>query len=124
MIILTTHKIHRTNCPNATGLMSNYGYRIIKAEWRWKPYEGQKEFLAGIRVTGFDDVGIISTITDTISKQLQVNMKSITVESNEGGTFEGKILVYIYDTKHLEELINQLEATNEHMKVIRIEAKE
>ncbi len=117
-------KIHRTNCPNATGLMSNYGYRIIKAEWRWKPYEGQKEFLAGIRVTGFDDVGIISTITDTISKQLQVNMKSITVESNEGGTFEGKILVYIYDTKHLEELINQLEATNEHMKVIRIEAKE
>lgn len=117
-------KIHRTNCPNAVTLMSNYGYRVIKADWRWEPYEGQKQFLTGIKISGFDDVGIISTITNIISKQLQVNMKSITVESNEGGTFEGRILVYIYDTKHLEELIDQLEATNEHLKVSRVETKE
>ena len=116
-------KIHRINCPNAVTLMSNYGYRILKADWRWKPFEGQKQFLTGIKITGFDDVGIISTITDIISKQLQVNMKSITVESNNG-TFEGKIKLYIYDTKHLEELTEKLEKANQHMKVTRIEVKE
>jgi guanosine-3',5'-bis(diphosphate) 3'-pyrophosphohydrolase len=26
-------KIHRTSCPNSLALMSNYGYRIIKAKW-------------------------------------------------------------------------------------------
>ncbi len=116
-------KIHRTNCPNAVTLMSNYGYRIIKADWRWKPFEGQKQFLAGIKIAGFDDVGIISTITDIISKQLQVNMKSITVESNNG-TFEGKIMLFIYDTKHLEDLIGKLENSGKHISVSRIEVKE
>lgn len=117
-------KIHRTNCPNAVTLMSNYGYRVIKADWRWQPHQGQQQFLAGLKVTGIDDVGIISTITDIISKQLQVNMKSITVESNEGGTFEGKLLVYIHDLHHLEQLIQQLETANKHMKVVRVKAKE
>ncbi len=116
-------KIHRTSCPNSVTLMSNYGYRIIKADWRWKPHEGQKQFLAGIKLSGFDDVGIISKITDIISKQLQVNMKSITVESNKG-TFEGKIALYIYDTKHLEELMKQLSTAGINMNVSRIEVKE
>lgn len=113
-------KIHRTNCPNATRLMSNYGYRIIKAQWKQTPYVSEKGFLVGIKITGIDDVGIISRITDIISKQLQVNMKSITVESHDG-TFEGIIKLYIYDTKHLDELKRKIEATNQFMKVIRID---
>lgn len=112
-------KVHRTNCPNAIKLSSNYGYRIIKAVWANTPVKSEKAFLAGIRVTGIDDVGIISKITDTISKQLQVNMKSITVESN-AGTFEGKIALYIHDTSHLNTLIQQIKEAVPHTQVVRI----
>jgi GTP pyrophosphokinase len=112
-------KIHRINCPNAISLMSNYGYRIIKAEWKAK-FNFDKAFLAGIRISGIDDVGVVSRITDLISKELQVNMKSITF-SSQAGTFEGTIILYIYDTTHLNELIHKLESTNKHMTVTRID---
>jgi GTP pyrophosphokinase len=112
-------KIHRINCPNSISLMSNYGYRIIKAEWKAK-FNYEKAFLAGIRITGIDDVGVVSRITDLISKELQVNMKSITFGS-QAGTFEGTIILYIYDTTHLNELIHKLESTNKHMTVTRID---
>jgi len=65
-------------------------------------------------------VGIISTITDIISKELQVNMQSITVQSNEG-KFEGKIMLFIYDTSHLEELMNKIKASNQLIQVSRID---
>ncbi len=114
-------KVHRTNCPNAIKLSSNYGYRIIKASWANTPVKSAQPFLAGIQVSGIDDVGIISKITDTISKQLQVNMKSITVESN-AGTFEGKITLYIYDTSHLDNLIAKIKDAVPHTLVMRVNA--
>lgn len=116
-------KVHRTNCPNAIKLSSNYGYRIIKATWANTPVKSEKAFLVGIKVTGIDDVGIISKITDTISKQLQVNMKSITVESNSG-TFEGKITLFIHDTAHLDNLIQKIKAAVPHTQVIRVNVSE
>jgi GTP diphosphokinase / guanosine-3',5'-bis(diphosphate) 3'-diphosphatase len=112
-------KIHRVNCPNAVSLMSNYGYRIIKAEWKHK-FNFEKAFLAGLRITGIDDVGIVSRATDIISKELQVNMKSISFGSN-AGTFEGTIILYIYDTNHLNNLISKLEKIGSHITVTRIE---
>ncbi|MBI1221554.1 MAG: RelA/SpoT family protein [Bacteroidetes bacterium] len=112
-------KVHRTNCPNAIKLSSNYGYRIIKATWANTPLKSDKAFLAGIKVTGIDDVGIISKITDTISRELQVNMKSITVESNSG-TFEGKISLFIHDTSHLDTLIQKIKQAVPHSQVIRV----
>jgi guanosine-3',5'-bis(diphosphate) 3'-pyrophosphohydrolase len=113
-------KVHRTNCPNAVGLMSNYGYRILKARWRDTPIKSGQAFLAGVKIEGIDSVGIISTITDIISKELQVNMQSITVQSNEG-KFEGKIMLFIYDTSHLEELMNKIKASNQLIQVSRID---
>ncbi|MEP7168245.1 MAG: RelA/SpoT family protein, partial [Bacteroidota bacterium] len=72
-------KIHRTNCPNAIQLMSNYAYRIVKAKWT-----GQKEiaFLAGIKINGADEVGVVNSITKVISSELKVNMRSISIDSN------------------------------------------
>lgn len=116
-------KVHRTNCPNAIKLSSNYGYRIIKASWANTPVKSEKAFLAGIKVTGIDDVGIISKITDTISKQLQVNMKSITVESHSG-TFEGILTLYIYDTAHLDTLIQKIKEAVPHTQVVRVNVVE
>ncbi|WP_231465002.1 MULTISPECIES: bifunctional (p)ppGpp synthetase/guanosine-3',5'-bis(diphosphate) 3'-pyrophosphohydrolase [unclassified Pedobacter] len=97
-------KIHRTNCPNAAQLMSNYGYRIVKAKWN-----KQKEltFLTGLRIMGIDDVGLINNITKVISNDFKVNMRSITVDTNEG-IFDGSIMIFVNDTEHLEQLIKNL----------------
>jgi GTP diphosphokinase / guanosine-3',5'-bis(diphosphate) 3'-diphosphatase len=97
-------KIHRTTCPNAVELMSNYGYRIIKAKWT-----SHKElaFLAGLRITGTDRVGIVNDITRIISNELKVNMRSITIDTNDG-IFEGIIMLFVHDTEHLDVLMKKL----------------
>lgn len=101
-------KIHRTNCPNAAKLMSSFGYRIIKAKWT-----NQKEiaFLTGIKITGIDDVGVINNITKVISNDLKINMRSITVDSDDG-VFDGSIMVYVNDTDHLDNLIKKLKSVS------------
>lgn len=98
-------KIHRTSCPNARELMSNYGYRIVKAKWTSLK---QLAFLAGVRIKGVDRVGLVNDITLIISKNLQVNMRSITIDSKDG-IFEGKIHLFVNNTEHLEILISKLE---------------
>lgn len=113
-------KIHRTNCPNAVSLMSNYGYRIIKAQWRETIVRNENRFLAGIRIIGIDDVGIVSSLTEIISKNMGVNMKAITIESHEG-TFEGIISVFVEDTKHLDNLIRNIKAKHPTMDIFRVE---
>ncbi len=97
-------KIHRTNCPNAAKLMANYGYRIVKARWT---NQQELAFLTGLRITGIDDVGLINKLTTVISTDFKVNMRSITVDS-DNGIFEGSIMVYVNDTEHLDNLIKRL----------------
>ena len=110
-------KIHRANCPNAKELMSSYGYRIIKAKWT---SQQQIAFLAGIIITGTDRVGLVSDITLLISKDLQVNMRTITIDSNDG-VFEGKIHLFVNDTKHLEELMEELRQVKQVYRVERFD---
>ena len=97
-------KIHRTNCPNATKLMSNFGYRIVKAKWN---SQKQLAFLTGLKIIGIDQVGLINNLTGVISTDFKVNMRSITVDSHDG-IFEGTIMVYVNDTVHLDNLINKI----------------
>ncbi|MCX6187096.1 MAG: bifunctional (p)ppGpp synthetase/guanosine-3',5'-bis(diphosphate) 3'-pyrophosphohydrolase [Bacteroidetes bacterium] len=113
-------KIHRTNCSNATGLMSNYGYRIIRSKWANESLNVLKSFITSIKVEGIDSVGIVSLITDIISKQLQINMKSISVTSN-AGSFEGMITLEIMDTQHLEGLMQTIKDASPLITVRRIE---
>lgn len=96
--------IHRTSCPKAVELMSNYGSRIIRAKWT---DQLELAFLAGIRIQGSDRVGIVNDVTKIISTSLKVNMRSITVDSNDG-MFEGQIMIFIHDTAHLDKLIQRL----------------
>ena len=109
-------KIHRTNCPNAIELMSNYGYRVIKAKWA---SQQSFSFLSEIKVVGIDRMGMINDITEKISNNLKVNMKSIQIET-DGGIFEGKIQLYINDTSHLEKLTTEMESVNGVVSVSRI----
>ena len=97
-------RIHRTSCPKAVELMSNYGNRIVKAKWT-DQYE--LVFLAGIRIKGTDRVGLVNDLTKVISNSLKVNMRSITLDSQDG-VFDGKIMVFVNDTSHLEKLIQRL----------------
>ena len=97
--------------------MSNYGYRIIKAKWT-----SQKElaFLAGLRITGTDRIGLVQDVTRVISNDLRVNMRSISIETDES-IFEGKIMLFVHDTAHLEQLIQKLVLVDGIVKVDRFD---
>lgn len=101
-------KIHRVSCPNAIQLMSKHAYRVIKAKWTSKE---SIAFLAGLKITGIDEVGIVNNITKIISNELHVNMRSISFEEHDG-TFDGTIMVYVHDTQHLTSLVNNLKKVN------------
>lgn len=113
-------KVHRTSCPNAIELMSRHGHRVIKAKWT-----SQKKvaFLAGIKIIGTDRIGLINDVTSIISNELKVNMRSVAIDT-DNGIFEGKIMLYVNDTIHLELLINKLRKVNGIVKVIRFDSKE
>jgi len=96
-------KIHRTTCPNAENLMSKLAYRCIQAHWKSQEV---KEHIAILKIIGIDGIGIVNKITQIISFQHNVNMKSISFES-KGGIFEGQIQVYVFDKMHLDELIEK-----------------
>lgn len=110
-------KIHKTNCPNAISLMSNYAYRIVKAKWIDKQ---SLSFLAGIRITGFDDVGIVNNITQIISSEQNLNMRAISFDSNDG-IFEGNLQVFVHNTDHLQDLIKKLKKVHGVKSVYRVD---
>ena len=113
-------KIHRVNCPNAIELMSNYAYRIVKAKWT-----SQKliSFLAGIKVIGIDKMGLVNGITQVISNELNVNMRYISFDTNDG-TFEGNIMVFVHDTAHLTSLMKKLDTVDGVIKVTRVDTNQ
>ena len=110
--------IHRTNCPAAIQLMSNFGTRIVKTKWMNRE---SLSFLAGIRVTGIDEVGIVNNITRIISNELNVNMRSLSFDTNDG-VFEGTIQVFVNDTHHLTDLIGKLKKVSGVLKAFRMDS--
>ena len=110
-------KIHRVNCPNAIQLLSNYAYRVVKAKWNSQQLIS---FLAGLKITGSDELGLVNNITKIISTQYNVNMRSINFDTDDG-IFEGTIMVYVHDTDHLTQLITKLKKVKGVMTVERID---
>jgi guanosine-3',5'-bis(diphosphate) 3'-pyrophosphohydrolase len=110
-------RIHRVNCPNAVQLMSNFAMRIVKARWKGKD---SVEFLAGIQFSGIDAVGLVNRITTIISRDSNVNMRSISFESKDG-IFEGKVMAYVHDAQHLHSLVEKLREVPEVRRVERID---
>lgn len=108
-------KIHRNNCPNAEHLMSKMAYRCLKAKWKETEI---KENIAGITVHGIDRVGIVNQLTQILSNEANVNMRSISFETNDG-IFEGKMTVMVYDTEHLKTLMAKFEQVEGVQRVVR-----
>jgi len=113
-------KIHRTSCPNASKLMANYGYRILKA--KWASSQNSISFLTGLRIVGIDDVGLVNKITTVIFHDFNVNIRSLAISSNEG-IFEGDIMVFVNDTEQLDRLIEHLKKIPGVTGVSRYESK-
>ena len=98
-------KIHRNDCPNAIQMRSNFAYRILDAKWVNKD---KIDFIATILVEGIDSLGITNKITQIISNQMNVNIKSININS-DGGIFNGKISLQVHNVNFLDSLTNKLE---------------
>ncbi len=109
-------KIHRNNCPNAVQLMSKYAYRVVKAKWITNE---SIAFLSGLRLKGIDKAGLLQTITNTISSEYNVNIRNVHLDTYDG-TFEGEVMLYINNTKHLNNLIKKLKKVDGIQKVSRI----
>lgn len=97
-------KIHRQDCPNAPELKQRFGYRIVKARWSGK---GTSQYVITLRVIGNDDIGIVSNITNIISKEEKIVMRSINIDSHDG-LFSGNLEVLLNDTSRLDSLIKRL----------------
>ena len=97
-------KVHRSDCPNSIQLRSNYAYRVLKAKWISK---GDIDFVASINIKGIDSLGLMNKITQIISNQMHVNIKSINISSDDG-IFEGVITLKVHNVTFLKELTTKL----------------
>ena len=97
-------KIHKSDCPNAIGLQSNYAYRIMAAKWIDST---QEEFKAIIKITGMDSLGLTNQLTKVISNNMHVNIQSISL-STDAGIFHGQVTVVVQNNTILKKLINNI----------------
>ena len=97
-------KIHREDCPNAPQLRQRFGYRIVRAKWAGKR---GTQYPITLRVVGNDDIGIVNNITNIISKEEKILLRSISIDTGEG-LFNGTITVMLDDVGRLQQLIKKL----------------
>ena len=109
-------KIHRADCPNAAEMQRRFGYRIVRAQWSGK---GTSHYDITLRVIGNDDIGIVSNITNIISKDEKIVMRSINIDSHDG-LFSGNLVVQLDDKSKLNLLIKKLRTVKGVKQVIRL----
>ena len=97
-------KIHREDCPNAPQMRQRFGYRIVRAKWAGKR---GSQYPITLRVVGNDDIGIVNNITNIISKEEKILLRSISIDSHDG-LFNGTLTVMLDDTSRLQQLIKKL----------------
>lgn len=109
--------IHKRQCPVAVRLKSSYGNRIIATEW-----DTHKElsFLVTIYLKGIDCMGLLNEVTQVISRQLNVNIRKLTIESSDG-IFEGRIQLYVHDVDDVRAICNNLKQIQHIKQVVRVE---
>ncbi len=110
-------KIHRVNCPNSQDLFSRFGYRVLKA--RWSGTTGSSSYSITLKVIGNDQINIVSNLISIISKEEEIQMRSISIDSNDG-LFQGNITVMLSDTSMLEQLIKKLKAVKGVKSISRV----
>ena len=112
--------IHKKLCPNAQKIMSNFGDKIVAVKWTTHKV---LSFLVRIEINGIDNIGIVNNLTNLISKELDVNMRTVYFNANDG-VFEGFIDLYIHDTFDLDALMRDLKKIKGINSVKRVEQTE
>ncbi|MGY8944808.1 MAG: ACT domain-containing protein, partial [Flavobacteriales bacterium] len=97
-------KVHKKECPNALSLQSNYAYRIIAAKW---VDSSSDEFTVNLKLSGIDNMGIVSDVTRLISNQMNVNIMKLSFDSDDG-IFTGVICVSVKNKTILNRLLGNL----------------
>jgi GTP pyrophosphokinase len=110
-------QIHRTKCNKALKLMASFGNRVVKIDWK---NQESISFLAGIKISGLDKLGMINDITKIISSELNLNIKSFHLEAKNGLT-DGEVMLYVRDTDTLNHLLNDLHRIDGIKKVGRMD---
>lgn len=109
-------KIHRCDCPNAKDMHTRYGYRIVKAVWSGK---GSAQYDITLRIVGNDDIGIVSNISNVISKEEHILMRSININSHDG-LFSGEITISVEGQQRLNLLMKKLQQVKGIKQVTRL----
>ena len=110
--------IHKRQCPVAARLKSSYGNRILATEW-----DTHKElsFLVNIYIKGIDAMGLLNEVTQVISRQLNVNIRKLAIETTDG-IFEGNLQLYVHDVDDVKTICNNLKQIQNIKQVTRVEA--
>ena len=98
--------IHRVDCPNAAQLLNKYQYRVIDVKWR--KTDENRTYLTTLNIYGTDNIGILNSITDVISKDMRVNMQNMWLDTTKDGSFIGHFTVSVKDKSHLDNLMFRL----------------
>lgn len=109
-------KVHKKTCPNALSLQSNYAYRIMTAKWI---DSSQQDFKVTIGLSGIDHMGLVNEVTRVISSNMEVNIKNLSFETDDG-IFTGKIAVVVKNITILKKLMDKLKKINGIEKVNRV----
>jgi GTP pyrophosphokinase len=98
-------KIHKIDCPNAPQMIARFGYRIVRARWSGKSVGSQ--YPITLRIVGHDDIGIVTNISSLISKEKNITLRSISIDSN-AGLFQGNLTIMVNDTNELDIIVKKI----------------
>ena len=110
--------IHKRQCPIAAKIKSSYGNRIIATEW---DTHKSLSFLVYIYLKGIDCVGLLNEVTQVISRQMNVNIRKLNIETDDG-IFEGKIQLWVHDVDDVKLICNNLRQIKNIKTVNRVES--
>lgn len=109
--------IHRSDCPNAKHIRKNYPYRIMEAKWR---EQAQGSFRVTIAITVQDSAGLVNQITETVSRDLKLNIRTINLTSRGDGTGVGTISVEVPSTAVVDMLLHAIMRIKGVQRAVRV----
>ena len=109
-------EIHKRACPVAARLKASYGNRILDAKW---DMHKKLFFDATIRLQGIDRMGMLLDISQVVSSQMNVNIRKLTIASDEG-VFDGTIELRVHDRDDVRKIMDQLKKIEDMQDVTQI----
>jgi GTP pyrophosphokinase len=117
--VLEGIKIHRATCPNADFMTSSFPYRVLRA--RWTRLDASRGFLTSVRLTGVENLGIVSRISEIVSDYRGVAVKNFTYSMNNG-LFEGRIELLVPNINVLYSIVKKIQSVKGITRVIRVDS--